>query len=247
MFKTNPHIFVHMPRTGGTWVRHFLPRSALRGQDMDTYMSSHAPATQIKPEDREGRLVWGTIRNPWDWYLSIYQYAMAHQEEVERLQVYGSGSTEFKAVIRGMTHPTEDTVPMYPAVIWRMYLDKHKRPGGRAAFIGAGCGLWSWVVQHMYGADPVGHLVDALIDTNHLYQGIPQLLGLPVSPEGFPVVNDTSARPVSRIENPRSLYDAESIEWVRQADGKVMEALGYSSVQAFMPHPLTVIQTRQRV
>jgi len=241
MFKTRRFIFVHMPRSGGTWVRDLLLRTfGDQERDAKTYIATHATAAQIVPADREGRLVWGVIRNPWDWYLSVYQYAVSRAEEVDRIRTYGRGSLEFRDVVWGMTHPAEEHTPQPLSVIWEMYLDQKKRPKGRAAFIESGVGLWSWVAMHIYGRDPFGHMVSAFVDTDRLYDGVLELTGIEAKPAGFPPVN--TAAQFAAIPNPRSMYDKESIRWVAEADGALMREIGYHPGQPFEPHPQTVIR-----
>jgi hypothetical protein len=71
-----PHlVFVHVPRTGGTFVRgvlkdHLPPIQRLRG-----YMPT-APYRVLDPSLRD-RPGFHVIRNPWDWYVSWYHHMEA--------------------------------------------------------------------------------------------------------------------------------------------------------------------------
>jgi hypothetical protein len=68
-------VFVHIPKTGGSFVTkllldHLPPECRLaQGPDM------HAPVSQI-PDVYRPAPRFGFIRNPWDWYVSWYHYMM---------------------------------------------------------------------------------------------------------------------------------------------------------------------------
>lgn len=89
MIYTPHFVFLHVPKTGGTWFRNVLSKKAVRKElgvralPWGTHWFPH-------PE----RLVWGTIngdeisttrdlferprilfvRNPWDWYVSLFHH-----------------------------------------------------------------------------------------------------------------------------------------------------------------------------
>jgi len=224
-------VYLHMPRTGGTWTREVL-KTKLGAVH---HAGWHDPISRLESEYLEGRMVWGTIRNPWDWYLSIYQYAMAHPEEIKKLRVYGKGSMDFRDVVHGMTHPVMGYVPDWPGVIWRIFPERDREDVQRD-LAESGLGLWSWVVTKMYG--PRATRLDALVDTGRLYDGLSELLG--VDCKEFRPKNTKEARPVSALEDPRGLYDEESLGWVTVADGHLATTLGYG--KPFESHPEAVIR-----
>ena len=69
MLVTDKFIFLHLPRTGGTFVydvvKKFFPSAREIGY--------HLPRIVI-PEDYSDLPVLGTIRNPWEFYASWYQH-----------------------------------------------------------------------------------------------------------------------------------------------------------------------------
>jgi hypothetical protein len=70
MIVTDDFVFVHLPRTGGTFVseviRKFFPSAHEVGH--------HLPR-QLLPREYSHLPVLGTVRNPWEFYVSLYHYA----------------------------------------------------------------------------------------------------------------------------------------------------------------------------
>jgi hypothetical protein len=72
MIVTDKFIFVHLPRTGGTFVseviRKFFPSAREIGH--------HLPR-ELLPREFSHLPVLGTARNPWEFYVSLYHYVWA--------------------------------------------------------------------------------------------------------------------------------------------------------------------------
>lgn len=78
MIVTNDLVYVHMPKTGGTFVTHALTELH------KTYPDKYGRLREIKPkhgtchdipEGQRHKTVLSTIRNPFDWYVSQYEFA----------------------------------------------------------------------------------------------------------------------------------------------------------------------------
>ena len=69
MIVTDKFVFVHLPRTGGTFVseviRKFFPSAHEIGH--------HLPR-ELLPREYAHLPVLGTVRNPWEFYVSLYHY-----------------------------------------------------------------------------------------------------------------------------------------------------------------------------
>jgi hypothetical protein len=70
MLITEHFVFVHMPKTGGAFVRELCRRylSPIREFKL------HPTYSQLPPEF-SGLPAISFVRNPWDWYVSMYHYA----------------------------------------------------------------------------------------------------------------------------------------------------------------------------
>jgi len=71
MLITEKFIFVHLPRTGGTFVgeviRKFFPSVREIGH--------HLPR-ELMPAEYSHLPAFGTVRNPWEFYVSVYHYVL---------------------------------------------------------------------------------------------------------------------------------------------------------------------------
>jgi|SRR5690349_5608713 len=69
MFVTDKFAFVHLPRTGGTFIieviKKFFPSACEIGH--------HLPLQHIPAKYRKLPIL-GSVRNPWDFYVSLYHY-----------------------------------------------------------------------------------------------------------------------------------------------------------------------------
>jgi len=72
MLLCDHFVFVHLLKTGGTFVKQTLLRHAPSDwhcRDLDGH-----PALSDIPLQYRGKPCFGFIRNPWDWYVSAYSY-----------------------------------------------------------------------------------------------------------------------------------------------------------------------------
>lgn len=70
--------FIHLPRTGGTFVAQYLRHKQTRFSKRFNYFGheynakKHQPASTVP--DYKNHYLFGLIRNPFDWYVSRYHY-----------------------------------------------------------------------------------------------------------------------------------------------------------------------------
>lgn len=110
MFLTNQFIFLHMPKTGGTFIEDFLQRRWPKGDVLprDCPQGLHTRHLSIGdiPARYHSRSVWMGVRNPWRWYVSWYEYLKVdHFNNVttptHRFQLLSQGTDmSFKQVLR---------------------------------------------------------------------------------------------------------------------------------------------------
>jgi len=69
MIATDSFVFVHLPRSGGTFITGLIKRFFHSAHDI----GHHLPGEFI-PKEYASLPVLGTVRNPWAFYVSLYHY-----------------------------------------------------------------------------------------------------------------------------------------------------------------------------
>jgi hypothetical protein len=213
---TEQMLYVHMPKTGGIWVTKVLETV---GGTRIPKLHRHCNAQDIPDTWRDGRLMFGTIRDPWSWYVSLWRHLALGRDGQMLLRHLGKGDQGFEAFLRGATDPgVWMTTPQRYTTAWWDW------PAG-------GDGLWSETVRSVYGH---GDLIpEVLIDTAQLTEGLTELLGVDVS--GIPLQNTAAGRGKDSIQHPSELYTPELIALVRDYDGLLAHRLDYNT--PFQPLP----------
>ena len=104
MIVTDKFVFVHLPRSGGTFIceliRKFFPSAREIGH--------HMPR-KLLPQKYSHLPVLGTIRNPWDFYVSFYHYVQSKSAASTFLAWMRENSTaDFRGSIRNILNLTTD-------------------------------------------------------------------------------------------------------------------------------------------
>ncbi|BBM87200.1 hypothetical protein [Candidatus Uabimicrobium amorphum] len=157
MILTNQFIFLHMFRSGGTTVNNVLI------EHMDgTMLGYHRARKEIPAELRTLPLI-GTIRNPWDWYVSVYHHAINFS--------YPKGANtflnwlvdfhkmSFKEVMLYLLRVKEvphyqKTIRYFPDVYeWNTIKLDNITKADYISYHNSGMSFWSWLIEHMYSIE----------------------------------------------------------------------------------------------
>lgn len=216
---TDDLLYGHMPKTGGLWVAHVL---LARGGQKVPNLRRHSPLTDVPEEYTKDRLLVGSVRDPWSWYVSLWQHLRAAEDGQRLLAHLDRKKGTFKAFIEGVTDPgIWLRAPVYLTEGWWDW------PVG-------GGGLWAETFRSLYGR--WGLFPNVLIDTPQLREGLSELLGEQV---GEPAQNTAQHRPETAVADPRALYeDNEARALVACADGDVAARLGYLEPYQRLREPL---------
>jgi hypothetical protein len=72
MIEYKNFIYLDVYKTGSTHINYLLKQITL---EPEIRRNRHAPITKVHPFTRKGgKLVFATVRNPWDWYVSMWAY-----------------------------------------------------------------------------------------------------------------------------------------------------------------------------
>jgi hypothetical protein len=88
MILTDKFIFIHLQKCAGTFVREYIQDNF---PDWERTKREHNGVKDI--QSLRNRIVFGTIRNPWEWYVSMYIARLSVQGPFAAL--YGSTFKQF--------------------------------------------------------------------------------------------------------------------------------------------------------
>lgn len=254
MQRTDSHLQVHKPKTAGV----FLGAVFQEALGSDVIYGGHTPAWRLTAEDVGDRVMVGTVRNPWDEYRSFYLHAKGSRDA---FLAYGNGSTSFRDVLYGLTHPAEVSRHPFPVgVFWHPFLTIPawwSLPAGSRSNLlqrydeqlwqavqRSGLGYWTWSTRFIYGARPVlcwteerPWAVDLLLATDRVYEAVREVLGLHMDAESFPPRNTAE----QRGDQLEEAWDEEMVGWVAEADGRLIERFGFEPGR---PSPQAVYRMR---
>ena len=222
---TPPLLHVHAPLTGTNQVRKALQA---RAASVRTVISPTAPVWMI--DDREEfqairdnphLLRAGVVRDPWSWYLRLWQEARRRGgRTADALSAWGRGDTSFRAVLYGMTHPESlIEVPRPLGVLW-----EPDDAGGWPGLLASRLGLCGFTFLYHYGiktawraAGPPVFGVDVLMDLGSVNLALDRVFGMAAK---------------SKVDAPPAplacAFDEAQIRWVEDADRPLIELMGYA-------------------
>lgn len=159
MIVTDRFVYIHVSRTGGTFLNRLI-MSEIPGARMLQY---HGRLEDL-PADCAGLPVIGFARNPWDWYVSMFndyrrkrQFvfqvisgggALDFESTVGRFLNLGDGSSESRELLRRLAAAA-------PGVIDTRRPGRNHLPGLRSedfARYPAGIGYYGWLFELMFRA-----------------------------------------------------------------------------------------------
>jgi len=221
MIVTPSLVYIHMPKTGGMWVAYVLHNIA-DGHKVRA-VRRHGPLADVPSALLEGRILAGSIRDPWSWYTSPWQHLRSGVDGPPILRAIGDGDQSFNAFLRGVCDND-----FWPA------LTPEQRPGWPWP-PNLGGGLYTSMVRWFFG---MPFQVNALIDLYQLREGLGELIGQDIDTGRFPPKNSRLDRPATAVKNPHTLYQNDQVALVQQVDGETAFALGYTEPFAALQRPV---------
>ena len=221
--------FVHMPKTGGTFVSDAMVM--LWGAQHRYGEYQHQPCRARSLAEREGYRLFGVLRSPWAWYQSLYSHALRAHENPEHLPTreaadlaykamkdYGGGSVAWSDVLYGMTHLDEQSTPAASlGLLW-----------GRSGQMVGAQGAWSWFTSAFFGPAQIDGEdrpdVDVLL---RFEEGLPEQLA---ALTGEPVADIRRVHNRNRHPGSHPELTGEHLRWILLADGALASRFGYRMI-----------------
>ena len=73
MFATDKFVWIHFIKTGGTLIRDFFRAMNFTVWQSPWDWGAHCGVDRI-PEKYQHLPIFSNVRNPWDWYISWYEF-----------------------------------------------------------------------------------------------------------------------------------------------------------------------------
>lgn len=94
-------VFIHVPKTAGSFLAQALMRELPEGTLRKGPSGRQHPGWNQIPEDARDRPVLGYVRNPWDWYVSWYFFYMKAMPDTPRFRLlFDNGRNDFATAVR---------------------------------------------------------------------------------------------------------------------------------------------------
>lgn len=115
MLITTRFVFVHIPKTGGDFIRRICHRHLPADWVVPTTIAKHGPDVEI-PEQYGDLPRFALVRNPWDWHVSWYHYLLGagrpgeHRDRVRVInpwfvELSGDFTLDFATTMRRLYDP----------------------------------------------------------------------------------------------------------------------------------------------
>jgi Sulfotransferase domain len=136
MLVASDLVFVHIPRTGGSFIRGVL-RDHLEPEPSAPRFATHAAWSELPRQFRD-RPAFCVVRNPWDWYVSWYHHLVksgprfagldpGHPKRANWETAFEGGRSTFKEAVTTLCegrleHPFADAVRRRDADLYTEYV-----------------------------------------------------------------------------------------------------------------------------
>lgn len=227
MIVTEKFVYVHLHKSGGTFVNECLMRFC-PGARMLGY---HLPRRMI-PIEFAHLPVLGFVRNPWSYYVSwfAFQSQMAQPNGLFRI-ASENGSLDFSGTLRNLLDlgRASDKLDLLLRVLPKTYGNQGLNlPGFALAPIrDSGHGLYSYLFDYMYSGDgpqaTIGRVDSLRTDLLNFLDGIEGVLTAPM--QDF--IEHAAPRNTSSHDALRDYYDTETAALVAERDRLVIERFAF--------------------
>jgi len=254
MFVGSGLLYIHVPRTGGTFVSNVLEKEGIGSRQLSNEVGGHDGIRDVPERTADATLTFATLRDPWSWYASVDAHYRHKGRFDGALHEYFGKPVSFKDVIHGFTRPgrggpiRSDHAARYPG-------SRLPEPGLPGQLARSGIGLYTWMVIRMLCREPLENVeglsgileeygdipwgVNAIIDTAQLRDGLSSILQAWNPGQAASLVGaiQTSAaqnqkghfRGVLPTGNPDpAIYDSEMQDWIIQADSWIFRRFGFA-------------------
>jgi hypothetical protein len=205
MILCNKFVFLHLPKTGGSFVRELLTQHAPEAWEISLH--DNHPTVRDIPASHADLPIFGLVRNPFDWYVSWYHYLKQHRNDPFFEHVSQQGSLDFTSTIRAAFEVDIGGMFQFPCEF------------SSSPF---GCYM-NYIFGNELDRLMLGKMENLRADLKRIFSAFNALTEtLEQRIDSFPVVNASDHLPY------RSYYDDPLRELILSRDEAVLERFDYS-------------------
>jgi hypothetical protein len=228
MITTERFVFLHLHKSGGTFVNECLVRFLPDAR----HIGYHLPRSMIPP-DAANLPVLGFVRNPWSYYVSWYffQLERPHPNFLFRI-LSDEGRLDFNATVRNMLDLGAGSVRLdlllraLPKTFSNQGLNL---PAPQLAPIrDTRLGFYTYLYQYLYSGAGIPVVIGRLEALRETLLPMLESVGQPSSDEMRRYVEDEAPRNSSNHASYADYYSAEVRDLVAERDAEVIARHGYS-------------------
>ena len=227
MIVTDRFVFLHLHKSGGTFVNTFLARFFPDARSI----GYHLPRAYL-PEEARTLPIFGLVRNPWDYYVSWYSFQADKKSPNALFRIASDGGRlAFGGTVANLVQLGNDA-RRHAAVSAELpdHFVGHGINLTRACLrplLGSGLGFYSFLFDRMYGDTrgvTFGRMENLRADLLEFLESV----GVEVTAPMRDFVLEAAPLNTSRHEHYRGYYDDSLRELVAQRDRSVIDRFGYS-------------------
>jgi len=222
MIVFKKYIYLHLQKTAGTFITNFL----INHKNAVKVHMRHSSYKHIGSP--KGKIIWGGIRNPWDWYVSWY----------------ASNTTSVGTTFPGIFSEGMDFKEFMKKIFFGIKSGKHGRDLYFDKISKANVGVYTYRYIDRFGKDintlPLSKSYflknhDNIIMVPHrniyrfenLSEDIKRIMANELTVEDIQKLDSLAKVNTSRHKDYKEYYDDEMIEWVKEKDQLIIEKFSY--------------------
>jgi hypothetical protein len=227
MIVTDRFVFLHLHKSGGTFVSDCLLRFIPSAREV----GYHLPRQRI-PAAAAGLPMLGLVRNPWSYYVSWHAFQAGREQPNALYRVTSDdGRLDFKSTIRHLLELATDEARL-GRLLTELPADYGNRginlPGfALAAIRGSGLGFYSFLYDYMYGPQDGRVRVGRMETLRAELPAMIEATGTPVTDALGAYIAEAAPRNTTQHAHYTEYYDDELRERVARRDAPIIAHHGY--------------------
>ena len=227
MVVTDYFVFIHLHKSGGSFVNRFLQKF----EPSTKGVGYHLPYAEV-PNNFRHLPVFGCVRNPWSFYVSWYAFQAGMAKPNPLFMVVSENRRlDFEGTIRNLVTLSEssDQVALLASQLPEHFVS-HGQNLTRSCVIkmlGRNIGFYTFLFERMFAEcdSPVVARMECLRE--QMLQSLPSM-GRPLSIDEENYIRDSRKTNVSVHNQHSSYYGRELRDLVAEKDSTIIERFGYT-------------------